>query len=170
MPLATPPRVRSVVPTSEPRLHDFSCGPRARYEQDIDELVQWFAREGDVCMLFRVAEETPSGPIVGLYGVGERRFPSRPRWLPRIGRGVLCIEIIAVASEWRGRGVGAFLLGDALEEIRKLTGNPILPPIYALIATENTASHRVFERWGFHHVPAEGDDDDWRYRPAGPLD
>ena len=71
-------------------------------------------------------------------------------------------------SAWPdGTRLGALLLADALQEIKKRWNAPPMPPVWALIDPSNGASHRLFDDFGFEFVPAEPGGYDIRYRNRG---
>lgn len=162
--LANIPRVRTVDPTSYTPFDGFSCGGDGAYEHEVDLLVAklYNGEYGDA--LVRVAEDADDGAFIGFYVVVA---------LPFRGQHAAYVALIGMSSNARGRRmpdgsrIGEFLLGDALNQIKMLWGGPPMPTVWALVAPGNRASHRIFDRWGFSCLPAEGDGYDVRYRPEG---
>jgi ribosomal protein S18 acetylase RimI-like enzyme len=162
--LATNPRVRSVDPTAYAAFATFSCGTSTDYEREVNEIVGKLHRGELPTEVVRVAEHPDSGDLIGLCVVSRRPF--------RTQRDAAYVQLIARSAASRGtrlprgRRLGEFLLGDALEAIFGNWGFP-MPAVWALVDPSNEASHAIFSHWGFALIPAEPGGYDARYRPSG---
>lgn len=81
-------------------------------------------------------------------------------WPPRTMPDAAYIAVIGIPLSCRGkyrlpdgRRVGEFLLDDALEVVHRVWGGGSMPPVWALIAPANQASHDLFANRGFGHIP-----------------
>lgn len=115
-----------------------------------------------VCV--RVAEDAETADLIGVCVVDQRPFER--------DFDAAYIALIALSSTWRGHRLadgtrlGAFLLGDALDQIKAIWDGPPMPAVWALIAPDNQASHKTFAAWGFACVRGYGGGYDVRYRPG----
>lgn len=117
----------------------------------IDGHVTWFQRR-------YFEEPTPHRCFV--LEIGDRLAGyCRLDWDESVGAYVVSI---AVATEFQGRGLGAGLLGRALELF--LSGRERMPAVIARIRTGNCASVSIFEK---HHFKATGASC-YRYQPPEP--
>ncbi len=165
--LARQPRVRSVDPRTYAPFRDFCCGGDSEYEREVDEIVAMLHAGDQPTVVVRVAEviaDDGSHTFLGLCAVARRSL---------LDVDAAYVALLAVDSRWRGHRLpdggrlGVLLLGDALDQIKMLWRGPPMPAVWALVAPDNTASHNVFDHWGFGCIPAEGEGYDIRYRPAG---
>ncbi|MBE6726727.1 MAG: GNAT family N-acetyltransferase [Ruminococcaceae bacterium] len=101
---------------------------------------------GENFWLMKVSEEgTPFAAIaVGLW------------------EGELTVSELVVAPERRGRGFGAALLAELLENSGEILGKDFVSA-KAVIFPDNAASQKAFERAGFHFESAHPDGDAWYY-------
>jgi RimJ/RimL family protein N-acetyltransferase len=65
---------------------------------------------------------------------------------------------IAIAPEWRGRGLGTILIKEGVSNI--LRDFPKIRTILALIKSDNTASKKTFQKCGFTYQETEPVKDD----------
>lgn len=163
-PLATVPRVRSIDPTTYPQFDGFSCGGSAAYEREVDDLLGKVRRGLTVPIdEARVAEDPDSGVLLGFCFI-QRRVLYAPD--------DIYIGLIGISAAHRGRRLpdgtrlGGFLLRDALVRIKMLWGPP-MPPVWAMVSSENIVSHSLFADWGFEYIAGEGQGYDYRYRERG---
>jgi hypothetical protein len=163
--LATPPRVRSVDPTAYTPFSTFSCGGSTDHEDEVDLLVGWLHAGKFDPAVVRVTEDPETDGLVGFCVVERRPFRTDPD--------TAYIALIGVSADWRGTRLpdggrlGAFILGDALNQIKALWHGPPMPTTWARVARDNSASHRIFADWGYELIPGPPDGYDTRYRPTG---
>jgi hypothetical protein len=150
--LAAPPRLVGADPTAVPALANFTCGGTSTYEIEVDGIVQQLhagATGGEPVLL---AEDQASGDLVGLC-----YFSQRELWTIREA---ICINLISLSAAYRGERmpdgsrIGDYLLDSSVRIIGEIFAPAPMPLSWAIIATDNDASHRLFERNGFDlHLP-----------------
>jgi ribosomal protein S18 acetylase RimI-like enzyme len=110
-----------------------------------------------------VAEDPVDGSLIGLCCTQPRDLPNDPD--------AAYVGLIGVNGTFRGKRdhngsrFGDVLLEDALRSIRDRWGGGPMPPVWAMVAPENTASHGLFERHGFRNIPNGAGGYDVRYMP-----
>ena len=109
---------------------------------DYDRLLPEWARTPGIELT--VAED--DGQRVGLTLLGFFDEPARPA-------PVADLLAIAVASPWRGRGVGRQLLVAAMKRARELSRVNVVSALRLTVAEGNASARHLFESAGFAYVP-----------------
>jgi ribosomal protein S18 acetylase RimI-like enzyme len=166
--LSSAPRTRVVDPTLTPALGAFTCGGGSSYETEVDQIVTSLYSPGAGVGAVIVAEDVDSGDLIGVCWIMARPLPP-PTPVPDAAY----VGVIGVHEAFRGwrlpdgaTRIGDFLLHDGLDKIQTGWGGGPMPPVWALVAPANAASHSLFERHGFGLIPL-GANYDMRYRPRG---
>jgi len=146
-----------------PTLSDFACGGTTSYEVEVDTLVARTHAGEFPFLKVRVAEDPENGALIGLCCTHPRHLLGDPD--------AAYVALIGVHHTFRGKRdhngsrFGDVLLEDAVRSVKLRWGNGPTPPIWAMIDPGNTASHALFERHGFVHIPAGAGAYDVRYLP-----
>lgn len=148
-------------PAHVPTLGQFRCGGSTKYEAEVDTLAADVHTGNHSFLHVRVAEDPASGVLIGFCATQPRQFPGDPD--------AAYVALIGVNAPFRGgrdhngSRFGDVLLDDALRTIERCWGGPPRPPIWALVAPDNTASHSLFERHGFALIQGTAGGYDIRY-------
>jgi ribosomal protein S18 acetylase RimI-like enzyme len=136
----------------------FSCG-----DERIDNFLKRQAAQqtDEDTSRTHVAIEPPSNVILGYYtlcshGIDISELPPRDqKRMPRRPTvGAVYLSMIGVDGQLQGRGLGTFLLADAINicvEIADKAGCAFI-----VLDALNEAAARLYRRFGFHDLPAPG--------------
>ena len=159
------PRARSLAdPTAYSPFGSFSCalGAPTAYEQEVDELVEELYYHDSWRGRVRVIEAEDSGALMGLCAFMRSPIVTEPP-SDDYDRAIY-IAILALAGAQRNRApardgttLGGFLLRDALHQIKRVWGEPTMPPVWGLVHPENVRCLRLLRRYGFGEVPSTGE-------------
>jgi ribosomal protein S18 acetylase RimI-like enzyme len=152
---------RLVIEPLDRKRHDraaFSCG-----ETRIDNFLKNPAAkhaDNDFSKTY-VAVEPPSDEIVGYYtlcphAIDVSTLPERDqKKLPRYPTiGAFYLSMIGVDSKFQGKGLGTFLLADAIKMCvgaADKTGGAFI-----VLDVLNDKAGKLYRRYGFHDLPAPG--------------
>lgn len=135
--------------------HSFSCG-----SQDLDDYLKYFAsqdRKRRIGRIFVASIIQPSFDIIGYYTISAASFKREelPRKdakkLPHYPVPAAIIGRLAVDRSWQGRGIGKFLLMDALDRI--VSASKIVAINAIVVDAKNEKAKSFYERYGFTPFP-----------------
>jgi hypothetical protein len=160
-------------PKGDPRLKDFSCGSKEKWERDVNDLVKELYERGSAIYdrLTVVAMESQSGELLGVCGFR----PKQPQFKPP-GKETVeppYIHVIGLSKSYRGwtledekTRLGSALLAGTMKKIALVWSGDATPAMWALVAPKNKYSHNLFERHGFGLIKKPSGDHR-QYRPYG---
>jgi ribosomal protein S18 acetylase RimI-like enzyme len=155
--------MRTVDPTMAPSLNSFGCGGTTAPEVEVNELVAGLHAGHYPQLSVRIAEDPADGSLIGLCAVQPRALGQH--------LDAAYVGLIGVHQSFRGKRdhngstFGDVLLVDALRLLHETWGAPPMPPVWAMVAPSNVASHSLFDRHGFAKIDRATGGYDIRYLP-----
>ncbi|HEX5318780.1 MAG TPA: GNAT family N-acetyltransferase [Stellaceae bacterium] len=136
----------------------FSCGI-----ERIDVFLKKIAAQQADRDTFRtyVAIEPPSNAILGYYALGPHGIdvsqlpPEDQKRMPRHPTvGAIYLSMVGVDSHYQKRGLGAYLLADALRTCVEVADK--IGGAFVVLDALNEGAARLYRRCGFHDLPGPG--------------
>jgi ribosomal protein S18 acetylase RimI-like enzyme len=113
---------------------------------DYAPLIEWWAGDPQVEVTIAEQDEARVGAAFLVF-LRPSEAPDTP---------VADLLALAVAAPFRGRGLGAVLLGHVVDRAREVARGHGIPTLRLTVAESNATARRLFESAGFRYDRAEG--------------